>query len=176
MNCPICEIKLKSTILHNVEVDYCSHCLGLWFEKDELRWAKDEKDKDLKWLDNDLWEDEKKFKINKEIRLCPEDRIPLYEVEYGDSKIKVDVCNICQGVWLDRGEFKHIIDYLKKKKNYEILNNYSKNIFRELTEIVSGPETLQEEVLDFLIILKLLNYKLSAQQPRIAKLISDIPK
>ncbi len=177
MKCPICEnIELKSVILHNVEVDYCPNCLGLWFEREELRWAKDEKDENLRWLDIDLWKDEKKFKITVEIKLCPECRIPLYELEYGDSKVKVDLCNICQGIWLDRGEFKNIIDWLKEKANYEILNNYSKSVFKELKEVVSGPERLKEEILDFLLVLKLLGYKLSVQQPKVAELIAKTPK
>ena len=45
MFCPHCKIKLNSTILYNVEVDYCPRCLGLWFEEEELRWAKDFKDR-----------------------------------------------------------------------------------------------------------------------------------
>ncbi|MDD5606314.1 MAG: zf-TFIIB domain-containing protein, partial [Candidatus Pacebacteria bacterium] len=88
MKCPVCEnSKLEKTILHNTEIDFCFNCLGFWLQKDELRWLKDEKDKDLKWFDIDLWQDEKKFKITREIKLCPECRVPLYEVEYGDSKI-----------------------------------------------------------------------------------------
>ncbi len=177
MDCPICKnIELKQTIINNIGVDYCSNCLGFWFEKEELRWAKDDKDENLRWLDIDLWEDEKKFKISKEIKLCPECRVPLYEVEYGDSGIKVDICNVCQGVWLDRGEFKNIIEWLKQKAHYEILNNYSKNLFQELTEVISGPETFQEEILDFLIVLKLLGYKLSVKEPNIAELITHLPK
>ncbi len=177
MNCPICKnIELKSIILNNVETDYCPDCLGLWFEKEELRLAKDEKDEKLKWLDIDLWEDEKKFRISYEIKLCPECRVPLYEIEYGDSNIKVDICNVCQGVWLDRGEFKHVIKWLKEKAGQEVLNNYAKNVFRELKEVVSGPEGFKEEILDFLVILKLFGYKLSAQYPKIAKLIAHTPK
>jgi len=37
----------------------------------------------------------------------------LMEVKYDESKTKVDFCKMCGGVWLDRGEFKQIINYLK---------------------------------------------------------------
>ncbi len=176
MFCPHCKIKLNSAILNNVEIDYCSHCLGLWFEEDELRWAKDEKDKDLKWLDIDLWKDEKKFKISYGIRLCPSCRVPLYEVYYGDSGIIIDVCNLCQGIWLDRAEFKKITNWLKEKTDKEVLNNYAKNLLEEFGEIFYGPETLREEVLDFLTILKLLKYKFATQHPTISKIILQLPK
>ncbi len=177
MNCPKCKkTKLKSTVFYNIEVNYCPDCLGLWFDREELRWAKDEKDKDLIWLDIDLWKDEKKFKISYGMRLCPHCRLPLYEIYYGDSKIIVDVCSLCHGVWLDRAEFKKIIDYLKEKADYKILNNYSKNLFQQVVEIFDGPGTLKEEILDFLTILKLLKYKIVVQYPMLSKIMLDLPK
>lgn len=176
MLCPICKKTLEKSILSGVEVDYCPKCLGLWFEEEELRWAKDNKDRDLRWLDVDLWKDEGKFKISPGQKLCPRDRLPLYETNYGDSNIKVDVCNVCQGVWLDRGEFKKIIQYLEKKADREILNNYLKNLREELWEIFQGPENLKEEVDDLLTILKLFAYKFTTQHPVIAKIISGLPR
>lgn len=173
MNCPICKkIELLNSILHNVEIDYCPKCLGTWFDEDELRLAKDQKDKDLKWLDIDLWKNDNDFKISRGIRLCPKCRVPLYEVYYGDSGVIVDVCNLCHGIWLDRAEFKKIINWLKEKADYEVLNNYSKNLFGEFGEIFAGPETLREEIIDFLAILKLLNHKFVVRYPTISRLIS----
>ena len=176
MLCPICKKPLSSTIICNVEVDYCPKCFGLWFEEEELRWAKDEKDQNIRWLDIDLWRDKEKFKISYGIRLCPACRLPLYEVYYGKSGIIVDVCNLCHGVWLDRAEFKKITDWLKERADYMILNSYAKNLFEELAEIFTGPETLREEILDFLTILKLLNYKLTVQHPVLSKMILQLPR
>ncbi len=175
-SCPLCKKSLDKTIFFGVEVDYCPKCLGLWFERGELRLAKDKKDKDLNWLDFDLWGDKTKFEISQEKKLCPECRMPLYEVKYGDSEIKVDVCNICYGIWLDRGEFKKIIEYLKEKADYEVLNNYAKNIVKESWEIFVGPETFREEILDFLTLLKLLNYKFVTQHPYFTKTIEKLPQ
>jgi len=176
MNCPICKKELDKAIFYGVEVNFCPTCLGLWFEEDELRLAKDEKDKNLIWLDIDLWKDSKKFKIFPGIRLCPSCRLPLYEVYYGDSRVIVDVCNLCHGVWLDRGEFKRIIEYLREKADYEVLHKFAKNLLTEAAEILIGPETLREEILDFLAILKILNYKFLSQQPKISEIILNLPK
>ena len=176
MLCPHCKIKLNSAILHNTEIDYCPVCLGLWFEEEELRWAKDEKDKELQWLDIDLWKNKRDFKISKGIRLCPSCRLPLYEVYYGDSGVIVDVCNLCHGIWLDRAEFKKIIIWLKEKADKEVLDDYVKNLLKEFGEIFIGPEPLRDEILDFLTILKLLNYKFTVQHPIISKLILELPK
>jgi len=102
MTCPVCGNKLDKALFNKVEVDICPSCLGMWFEEDELRWAKDSKDQRLTWLDVDLWEDETKLRVSSQDKLCPCCRLPLYEVRYGDSEVKVDLCNVCHGVWLDR--------------------------------------------------------------------------
>ena len=176
MFCASCKIELEKAIFHKVEIDYCPKCLGIFFEEEELRWAKDTADKNLNWVDVDLWKYEKKFRVSRAGKLCPSCRLPLYEINYGDSGVIVDVCNLCQGIWLDRGEFRKIIAYLKKKTDYEILNNYAKAFSRELWEVFSGPETFREELSDFLTILKLFNYKFVTQYPTIAKMISGLPK
>ncbi|RLC40112.1 MAG: hypothetical protein DRH33_00990 [Candidatus Nealsonbacteria bacterium] len=176
MHCPLCKVNLKKTVFNGVEVDYCPRCLGLWFEKDELRQAKDEKDKNLNWLDIDLWKEKGKFKISPGKKLCPSCQAPLYEVCYGDSNVKVDLCNLCEGIWLDRGEFKKIIGYLREKEKEEILKNYFKNLIEEGMEIFTGPETFREEIGDFLTVLKLLNYKFATQHQLLSKIISALPK
>ena len=55
MKCPNDNTELEQMLFHQVEVDYCPHCLGMWFDKDELEYAKDDKDQKLNWLDIDLW-------------------------------------------------------------------------------------------------------------------------
>ena len=176
LKCPKCKVFLLGKIIDNVEVDYCPKCLGLWFEEDELRLIKDEKDRELRWLDIDLWEEEIEFRVSPGIRICPFCRVPLYEVEYGSSEVIVDLCNLCKGIWLDRGEFEKIIAWLKKEANHEILNNYTGTLLKEFAEIITGPEKTREEILDFLMVLRLLNYKILVKHPKIAAFISELPK
>ena len=176
MKCPVCKTEnLKKGLFYQTEIDYCSKCLGLWFDQDELRIAKDEKDETLRWLDVNLWHDETKFKLSQGKKFCPKDIVPLYEVAYNDSEIKVDLCNLCKGVWLDRGEFKKIIEYLKKKENDQVLNNYLANLVQEGVEVFNGPETFKEELGDLLAVFKVLKYKLLVQYPTIFKLIDQLP-
>ncbi len=163
-------------MLVDVEVDYCPRCYGLWFQEDELQWAKDEKDHDLRWLDIDLWKDPAHMRVDFGRKLCPIDRLPLYEVGYGNSRVKVDICSLCKGIWLERGEFKEIIAYLKEKGEQEVLHHYAKNLLEEAWEVFSGPELLREEVLDFLTILKLLKYKFATQHSVISQIILSLPR
>ena len=176
MECSICKTNLEEAIFYNTGIHYCPGCLGLWFAQDQLRQAKNERDKDLSWLDIDLWKEKSRFKVNAGEKLCPDCRLPLYEVSYGDSEIKVDICNLCSGVWLDRGEFLKIIDYLEKRKDYELLHNYVKTLRQEFQEIFTGPKAFQEEVSDFLAVLKILNYKFIVNHPLITKIILRLPK
>lgn len=176
MKCPKCEEQLKEVPFQGVKVDSCSSCKGYWFEKDELRKAKDEKEESLNWMDIDLWENDEKFRITKDEILCPDCGMPLYEVNYGDSNIKVDVCNVCEGMWLDEGEFRKIIKYLKEKGGDKIMQEYFKTLLEETGEVVLGPDSLEEEVKDLLTVLSLLKYRFAGKHPFITEAISNLPK
>lgn len=165
MNCPNHHGKLEKVIFHNVETDYCPECLGVWFDRDELLYAKDEKDQQLNWVDVDLWRDKGRFQLSAGYKHCPFCRTGLMEVSYDDSSVKVDFCKHCQGVWLDRGEFKQIMVYLKKKGDFEILHHYTKNLAQQMWEVFAGPQKFREELADFFMLLKLLNYKFVVQHP-----------
>ena len=176
MECPNKHDTLEQALFHDVEVDYCPDCLGIFFDCDELEWAKNSKDEQLNWIDFDLWRDKVKFKISSIDKRCPVCRIPFVEVCYDNSNVKIDFCKMCQGVWLDRGEFKQIMIYLKTKADYEVLHHYTKNLAQELWEVFTGPATFREELLDFLMLLKLLKYKFAAQHPFIHSLIENAQK
>lgn len=176
MDCPNKHGKLEKVLFHAVEVDYCKECLGVWFDKNELTEAKNQKDQQINWLDIDLWRDKAKFEISGSHKFCPSCRVVLCQVSYDHSKTKVDFCKSCNGIWLDRGEFKQIIAYLKNKADYEVLHRYAKNLVLELWEVFAGPEKFREELADFLMLLKLLNYKFAVQHPFLTKLIENSQK
>ncbi len=189
MNCPRCKTKKLSEKVKvgDVVIDRCSFCGGLWFERDELRLAKDKKLKDAKWMDIelrdksldwiefDLWKDESKFKAEKDIKFCPHCKTSLYKINYGNSGVEIDVCGVCKGIWLERNDFKKIIKYVKNKAGYEVLNNYMKNLISQTKEIFIGPESIKSEMTDLLTLTKLLKYKLTAQYPILVKLLLNLP-
>tara|TARA_B100001971_G_C18125322_1_gene501727 strand:+ start:217 stop:747 length:531 start_codon:yes stop_codon:yes gene_type:complete len=176
MICPRCSIDLERAMVAGTAIDYCPRCYGMWFEKGELQEAKDAKDRELRWLDTDLWKDPASFRAKAGGRVCPKDRLNLYEIEYGDSGVNVDICGMCHGIWLDRGEFKNIVGHLKEKAEYQILYRYLENLKEELWEVFSGPEVLKEELLDVLAVLKMLRYKFAIHYPSLAKLMRVVVK
>ncbi len=176
IKCPKCKEDLKEVPFEGVKVDTCPSCKGYWFEKDELRKAKDEKEETLSWMDVDLWDSEEKFRISKEGSLCPDCGLPLYEVNYGDSNIKVDVCNMCEGIWLDEGEFKKVVKYLQDKAGDKIMSEYAKTLLEEMGEVITGPEPLDEEIKDLLTVLGLLKYRFAGKHPFLSRIINNLPK
>jgi len=176
VNCPNDNEKLEKIIFHNVEVDYCPKCLGMWFDKEELGLAKDGADEKINWLDVDLWRDQGRFEVVRVSKYCPVCRVGLVEVKYDKSKTKVDFCKKCEGVWLDRGEFKQIINYLKNKSDYEILHHYAKNFMMESWEVFSTPGAFREELEDVMMLLKLFKYKFVVQHPFLNSLIENSQK
>lgn len=167
---------LEPAMVAGVEVDYCPRCYGMWFDRGELRLAKDRKDRDFRWLDVDLWKDPAALILSPSGKACPVHGLPLYETRYGTSGIRADVCGIGSGVWLDRGEFKAIIEYVRDRGEHEVLSRYLRNLTEEVWEIFSGPEMLKEEILDVLALAKLLQYKLVARHPALFEGIAALPR
>lgn len=176
MKCPNCKKPtLKKIDFYKVEIDKCSKCQGLWFDYDELRKAKDEKDENLSWLDIDLWQENNKFDLSLIEKKCPLCQKSLYQIKYGQSDIEVDICRSCKGIWLDKGEFKQIIAYLKEKIKSDDLKKYFKHSLKEAGEIFVGPEKLTSEIKDFLLVTKFFQYRLYSQYPLIKHLFIHFP-
>jgi len=176
MKCLSCgDQETKIIKIGEVEIDSCPTCQGYWFDTDELRKAKDEKVQQAKWFDFDLWKDEAKFKAAPSQRQCPVCGERLYRINYHESDIEIEVCKNHHGIWLNRGEFKKIIGYVKDKASYEIIKNYSKVLLRQTEEVASGPESFQSEIEDLGIVLNLFSYKFAAQHPILSIIIQNLP-
>jgi len=124
MKCPKCEStlgKVKITtrpeyggdILNDaeqtseIEVDQCLSCNGIWFDVKELDQYLAEK---LLILHSNQVKEYKE--LNKKNGNCPKCESPLNKKPAPkNAGFKVDVCESCEGVWLDSGE----IDRLEKK-------------------------------------------------------------
>ena len=127
------------------------------------------------WFDIDLWKNKEGFKVVSSGKTCPVCDKNLYQVNYNESDIQVDVCNFCHGVWLERGEFKKIINYLEQKTESESLSEYFKEAIKQAQDLFIGPKELSLEIKDFFIVNKLLEYKFLSQHPILSELIANLP-
>jgi Zn-finger nucleic acid-binding protein len=110
MNCPRCALKLETKTLRDsrtsVEVETCPGCSGSWFEKDELAHVH-------KLAEPVFVEIRRIPRTETQLKAlyCPacENKPRMQKAEHPrDSKVIMDYCEQCKGVWLDGGELKAI--------------------------------------------------------------------
>ena len=140
MNCPIDKEKLEPLIYEDdVEIDQCSKCHGIWLDRGELARIEKSRENDYsEAIKNSAYAD----KINGFVDMtnnaplettikstdrnnlnCPSCGDMLYRKEHGFfSKITIDSCITCRGIWLDKGELQAIEIFFEKNKPVESLN------------------------------------------------------
>ncbi|MEA3286127.1 MAG: zf-TFIIB domain-containing protein [Candidatus Marinimicrobia bacterium] len=120
MLCPKCKRYMKNIEFKGVEVDRCTNCYGIWFDKFELE--------DLKKLsgsevidigDTDIGQEQNEIKS----AFCPKCRtLMMPETDEQQSHIHYERCPECRGVYFDAGEFR---DYKKLT-----IGEFFKSIFK----------------------------------------------
>src|SRR5260370_34446210 len=105
MKCPDCQSELKVAKLKGINIHECIKCKGKWFERSELIRAKNKADDGLRWLDFDPFgEDAEKLSVASDGKPCPRCVKKMQSLAYSQSKVVIDKCQSCQGVWLAHGE------------------------------------------------------------------------
>lgn len=176
MNCPKCNSKLIQTETAGVKIDHCDSCGGIWFDKDELKLVRDERDKNLSWLDFDLWSDKDKLSVSGKSVNCPRDGKPLFKIKCENTAVLVDVCLECRGIWLDKNELDKIILELKEKINKETIPEYIDDLSVEIGKLITHQGKTWVEAKHIMVIMKLIEYRFMSQHPDLAKIISKLPK
>ena len=176
MNCPKCNSQLKEIKINGAKVNCCDNCGGIWFDKDELRLVRDERDKNLSWLDFDLWNNKDELSVSGKSINCPRDGKPLFKIKCGNTEVLVDICLECHGIWLDKDELNKIISELKEKINKETIPEYIDDLSVEIGKLITHQEKIGVEAKHIAIIMKLIEYRFMSQHPDLAKAISKLPK
>lgn len=176
MKCPKCLAELKEFYSHDLKLARCFSCNGIWFDKNELKKLIDERDKDLAWMHFDLWSKKEKFGADRGKKLCPKCKKAMAVLKYNNSEVEVDICADCGGVWLDSGEFTKIVDFLEKALLAKDVPGYIAELAKEGERIILDPKQGAVEAGHFLILAKLLQYRILAEHSFIASIISALPK
>jgi len=177
MNCPDCEGTLKTIDCKGIKIDECSSCKGHWFDRGELRLAKDKEDDDIRWLDFDPFgKDANSLSVESEGKACPKCSKNMKSLTYRKSKIIIDKCTDCEGVWLDNGEFEKIVEFLNEIVVTKSAGDYAKDTFKQFLEIFTGSEGPISEAKDFLSVLYLLQLRMAVKNPKLSEASQNIYK
>ncbi|KPK23388.1 MAG: hypothetical protein AMJ70_03600 [Dehalococcoidia bacterium SG8_51_3] len=136
MICPVCNSAMIVIEYHNIEVDYCTDCNGVWFDSGELElmlktYQMEGIELFLESIINspDTPSDEKQRKCT----ICGR---KMKKKAFGTQpKILIDVCGEGHGLWFDRGEIARLIKHLAAetkatKKSEDEAINFLKEIFK----------------------------------------------
>jgi Zn-finger nucleic acid-binding protein len=106
MRCPKCPggAALAALVIDELEVDRCALCGGVWFDKAELAPLLG---RDTGRVGAILGGDG--AATDPRTGTCPRDARRLHRVKSArNSSVTIETCTICQGIWLDGGEFESI--------------------------------------------------------------------
>jgi Zn-finger nucleic acid-binding protein len=174
--CPKCETEMMRRNIGAVEIDECNKCGGVWFDNDELRHAKDATDSDLNWMDFEIWKHADQFKAKPSMLKCPVCKTPTKTIQYGTTHFEIDYCPNCRGTWLGKGEFEKIIDALEKELLTTSFSQYVRDAVQEAKEVFTGPESLISEWKDFATVLRLMQYRLFVENPKLMDAVTAAQK
>ena len=174
MNCPKCNSELFTFEIDGMKLEQCNSCEGMWFDKEELRQVKDKADANLNWMDFEIWEHTDKFKLGKQKYNCPNCNDVMEVLDYDKTNVEIDYCKSCEGVWLDKGEIQKLIEALEEEMLTKSSDDYLKSSIEEAKELITGPESFISEWKDFSTILRLLQYRVLAEHPKLAELITKL--
>jgi len=168
MNCPRC-VDTNLAHIHSILLDECPRCHGVWYDADELRRAKDAEDPELAWLDFKFMEHEELCLPSDCATACPACGSALVAVEYGKTKVRIDGCPACEGIWLDAGEFEAIMQALEDEATSMVLSDYLRAALHEAREVITGPEKRMTEWRELKGVLRLMGRRLYVQKPKLVE-------
>ena len=99
------QVKIIAHYGEPIFLEQCPQCGGIWFDKAELYRAKSGEAEKIELLDSEILTNPS---VIQNTRLaCPKDRAELirFSDKYFPSGIIVARCPVCDGFWLNRGEF-----------------------------------------------------------------------
>ncbi|KJR40100.1 rhomboid family protein [Candidatus Magnetoovum chiemensis] len=112
--------------LHEIEVDYCVTCGGLWFDAGEIEMLFDgafSLDEIIKSLEAD-----KTTRLRK--KKCPICLKKMHEITF--NNITIDKCSHNDGIWLDKGELEQLIKIGQLDKTGKITALLKEMFYQEI--------------------------------------------
>ena len=109
-------------------------------------------------------------------KTCPKCGKGMNSMTYRNSKVVIDLCRECRGVWLDQDEFAKIVGHLKTLMWEKPSGEYTSELGKQFLDILSHPTHILSEVKDFFVVMKLLELRMISEHPDLAKAVEAINK
>jgi uncharacterized protein len=104
--CPKCRAPMESVRFHDITVDRCTACKGLWFDLMEHRHLRQ-----IKGAADaiDIGPARAGEHVDQPVKMnCPRCTAPMTRLrDVDDRQIVYEYCTICNGAFFDAGEFRH---------------------------------------------------------------------
>ena len=116
MVCPVCRYDMLVIEYHDIELDYCNSCKGVWFDSGELELLLRSQglEETKVFLDGILSSQEAASSEKK--RNCPVCGHKMKKTAIGGQpEILIDICRDEHGLWFDGGEVAQLIRHLAGK-------------------------------------------------------------
>mgnify|MGYP001058701488 CR=1 FL=1 len=116
MICPTCKNDMIVVEYHEIELDYCTDCQGVWLDSGELELLLESMNMESShlFLTNILASKESKASEKK--RKCPICGQKMKQTAIGrEPETLIDVCQQEDGLWFDGGEFGQLLKHLADK-------------------------------------------------------------
>ncbi len=113
MICPTCKHTMVAVEYHNIELDYCNNCKGVWFDSGELDLLlKSQSLEEPKAFFDGILNSQEAVSSEKK-RMCPICGRKMKKTAIGGQPaILIDVCRDRHGLWFDGGEVTQLMKHL----------------------------------------------------------------
>jgi Zn-finger nucleic acid-binding protein len=177
--CPACGRCLAVYRICGTDTEGCPECGGLWLSRDQLRKIEDRSAgsswRTLRWLDEDIDYADRSGAFLSD-RRCPScDGTALLSTTFGSSRVVVEWCPQCQGIWLDHQEFSRIIEHLGEKLDQLSSADVRSKLVAELREIWHGDTDLVSGLRDVGATLSAFVNIAVFEHPRLCRWLAGLP-
>ncbi len=139
MICPVCKRDMIVVEYHNIELDYCTGCKGVWFDSGELELLLEAHGlEEAKSFLNHILDSPEALSAEKKLK-CPICGHKMKKKNIGEQpKILLDLCGGEHGLWFDGDEVSQLVRHLAGE--HQLAKNSREEVISFLEEVFEAPE------------------------------------
>jgi len=139
MICPVCKYDMIVVEYHNIELDYCNSCKGVWFDSGELELLLESHGlEEIKVFLDDIRNSQEAVSSEKK-RNCPICGRKMKKTAIGGQpEVLIDICHDKHGLWFDGGEVTQLVRHLSGE--HPPKHDSREQVIGFLEEVFEAPE------------------------------------